>query len=113
VSVDILHDGVGTLKVAVADLIDRKPERTDQKGAERLPGKVREHLEALDWVEKADVRMREEGHIFVGEAFVIPKAGTRDLIAKIERAVAEAKAIDWRMHDLVVQPVADLPPYKP
>jgi cation diffusion facilitator family transporter len=110
VSADILHDGISTLKVSVADLMDRKPEHTDQTGPEQLPDKVEAMLRELDWVERAEVRLREEGHIFIGEAFVMPKPDTDDLVAKIEDAVERAKAIDWRMHHLVLQPVRELPP---
>ena len=110
VSADILHDGVKTLKVATADLMDRKPERTDQSGPEQLPEEVRSLLEKMDWVERAEVRMREEGHVFIGEAFVIPRAGTEELVTRLNQAVDEAKALDWRVHDLVIQPVAELPP---
>jgi cation diffusion facilitator family transporter len=109
VSVDILHDGVSTLKVAVADLMDRKPAHTDQSGPEELPDNLQKLLERKEWVEKAEVRLREEGHVFMGEAFVIARAGTEDLTAKLEQAVEEAKTLDWRMHELVIQPVSKLP----
>ena len=110
VSCDILHDGVSTLKVAVADLMDRKPAHTDQTGPEELPDQLQALLEGKDWVEKAEVRLREHGHLFMGEAFVVPRAGTDDLVGKLHRVVDEAKALDWRMHELAVQPVAELPP---
>ena len=110
VSADILWDGVRTLKVSVADLMNREPARTDQSGPEPLPARLEKLLEGFDWVEKAEVRLREEGHIFIGEAFVIPREGTDDLVGRIHRAGEEAKALDWRMHDLVIQPVMKLPP---
>jgi divalent metal cation (Fe/Co/Zn/Cd) transporter len=110
VSADIFHDGLRTVNVAVADLIDREPERTDQKGPEALPDEVRALLEGMDWVEKAEVRFREQGHIFVGEAFVVARAGTEDLVGKLSEAVQEARALDWRMHELVIQPVKELAP---
>ncbi len=110
VSTDILHDGFTALKVAVADLMDREPAKTDQSGPEPLPGRLEALLEGFDWVEKAEVRLREEGHIFIGEAFVIPRKGTDDLVGLIHRAGEEARALDWRLHELVIQPVAELPP---
>jgi len=110
VSADILKDGVGTLKTAVADLIDRRPEKTDETGLEELPEEVRKKLRDLDWVEDAIVRMREEGHVFIGEAFVVPKRGTPDLPAKLRQAVEAAKTIDWRVHELVIMPVEELRP---
>ncbi len=109
VSADILKDGVTNLKTAVLDLMDRRPEKTDQSGMERLPERVSEMLRGLDWVRDAEVRLREEGHIFMGEAFVVPRRGTEDLTARIRDATAAAKALDWRMHELAIMPVEDLP----
>ena len=109
VSADILKDGVTNLKTAVLDLVDRRPEKTDQSGVERLPERVCEMLQGLDWVRDAEVRLREEGHIFMGEAFVVPRYGTEDLTERIREAAEAARALDWRMHELAIMPVEDLP----
>jgi hypothetical protein len=53
--------------------------------------------------------MRDEGHIFLGEAFVVPRPGTERLVAKLQHAAEEAKALDWRVHELVIMPVDRLP----
>ncbi len=108
VSADILKDGIRTLRTAVADLINRRPERTDRSEFEQLPDEVRALLRRLDWVEDARVRMRDEGHVFMGEAFVVPRVGTPDLVAKLSEAAEEAKGLDWRVHELVVMPVERL-----
>ncbi|MDP9413117.1 MAG: cation transporter [Pseudomonadota bacterium] len=110
VSGDILKDGVGTLKTAVADLIDRRPEKADKSGLEEVPGELEAFLLRFDWVEDAKVRMRDEGHIFMGEAFVVTKADTPGLIEKLERAGEEAKTLNWRVQELVLVPVTGLPP---
>lgn len=110
VSADILKDGVGTLKTAVADLIDRRPEKADKSGLEEVPGELEAFLRRFDWVEDAKVRMRDEGHIFMGEAFVVTKADTPGLIEKLEHAGEEAKALNWRVQELVLVPVTGLPP---
>jgi divalent metal cation (Fe/Co/Zn/Cd) transporter len=109
VSADVLKDGVTNLKAAVLDLVDRRPRKTDQSAWERLPDEVRDMLRELPWVNEAEVRMREEGHVFMGEAFIVPRPGTPDLVRKLERASEAAKALDWRMHDLTIMPVESLP----
>jgi divalent metal cation (Fe/Co/Zn/Cd) transporter len=111
VSADILKDGIATLKTATADLIDRRPERADDSGRERLPEEVEALLRGMDWIDDAAVRMRDEGHILIGEAFIVPKAGTQDLPRLLEQAVGEARALDWRVHDLVIMPVQELPSF--
>ncbi|HEX8568451.1 MAG TPA: cation diffusion facilitator family transporter [Caulobacteraceae bacterium] len=108
VSLSILHDGWKNTGTAVSDLIDRRPRKTDQSAADPLPTRVQHWLEKLDWVEAAEVRLREEGHVYFGEAFVTPKDGTRLLPEKIAAAIRGAKALDWRLHDLTVTPLRDL-----
>lgn len=108
VGLDVLKDGAGNLRTAVADLIDRRPRKVDQSDWSRLPDDVLSLLRALPWVEDAAVRMREEGHIYFGEAFVVPRPGTTDLVEKLSAAAEGARALDWRMHELTIMPVRDL-----
>lgn len=107
VSLDIIKDGVENIGVAMSDLIERRPRKTDRSDVEPLPDDVKRLLERLDWVEAAAVRLRETGHVFFGEAYVVPRDGD-DLPQRIEQAVAAAKRLDWRLHDLVISPVRHL-----
>ena len=108
VSLSILHDGWKNTGTAVYDLMNRRPRKTDQSAADPLPTRVQHWLEKLDWVEAAEVRLREEGHVYFGEAFVTPKDGTRLLPEKIAAAIRGAKTLDWRLHDFSVTPLRDL-----
>ena len=94
VSLDILKDGGSNLYVAVTDLTDRRPQKTDRSDWEHLPDEIRDRLKDMDWIADAQVRMREEGHIFLGEAFVVPKPGTADLVRRLGQAIDEMKALD-------------------
>lgn len=105
VALDILKDRVSNLGTAVADLIDRRPKKTDQSDWERLPDEIRGFLLRLDWVDAAEVCMREAGHVFVGDALVVPRPGTQNLVAKLGQAAEKAKALDWRVNEVVVMPV--------
>jgi divalent metal cation (Fe/Co/Zn/Cd) transporter len=102
VSAGIIKDGVENIGVAVGDLIERRPMKTDRSGPEPLMDELRSRMEQLDWVERADVRLREVGHVFFGEVFVTPRRGATDLPAKIRDALEEARAINWRLHDVTV-----------
>lgn len=108
VSGSIMRDGWASLRVAVTDLADRRPMKTDGSDWEYLPEEVRQTLENLDWVQQAEVRLREEGHIFMGEAFVVPKDGAARLTTLIMEAAATVKSLDWRVHDIVIMPVESL-----
>jgi cation diffusion facilitator family transporter len=104
ISFEIVRDGVKNLKRAVEDLMDHEPRTVDGKKHD-LPDRLRKRIEAEEWVSRAEVRLREEGHVFSGELFVEPRPGTPDLLAKIERLTDEAHAFDWRMYDVVVMPL--------
>jgi hypothetical protein len=74
-----------------------------------LPRRLETELSKLPWIEQVRVRMREEGHVYLGEAFVV-FTDHRDLTDHITATIDTAKALDWRVHDLVVSPVASLSP---
>lgn len=111
VSLDIIRDGWRNLSAAVTDLADETPKKTvDRSQLEPLPGELARHLEqTLDWVEKAEVRMREEGHVFFGEVFIIPRSPASlsgdELVKNISALRKSAKAFNWRIHDLTIMPV--------
>jgi hypothetical protein len=74
--------------------------KTDQSGPEPLADVLRQRVEELEWVARADVRLRESGHVFFGEVFVTPSGRSDDLPSKIRDAVDMARAINWRLHDV-------------
>ena len=105
VSLDILRDGFVNLRAATTDLMDEQPKKTtNSKEHDPLPGQIARYFESFDWVEKADVRMREEGHVFFGEAFIVPKT-TDNLVSKIAELSRKATEFNWRVHDLTIMPV--------
>jgi divalent metal cation (Fe/Co/Zn/Cd) transporter len=101
ISLDIVKDGVTNLRRVVADLMDRRPITVDGEPSE-VPERVRRALLELPWVRAAELRVREEGHIFAAEAFLVVTS-TADLPAKLAAARRTANAVDWRMRDLVVE----------
>lgn len=101
ISLSIAHDGVSNLRQVVADLMDRSPVTVDGEPSD-TPARVRDAIAALPWVESAEVRLREEGHVFAGELFVAT-AATADLPARVAEARRVAHAVDGRVHDVVVE----------
>jgi divalent metal cation (Fe/Co/Zn/Cd) transporter len=102
VSLSILKDGVDNVGVALGDLIQRRPMKTDQSAPEPVAAALRECVESLDWVARADVRLRESGHVFFGEVFVTPRGAPTDLPARIRHAVDAARRLNWRLHDVTI-----------
>jgi cation diffusion facilitator family transporter len=107
ISVDITHDGFKNLKVALADLMDKEPTVVDHSRPDPLPLWVKNELLLMDWVKDAEVRLREEGHVFVGEAVVVP-VDDEDLVGRVERANHRLLDLDWRLHELVIAPVPEI-----
>ena len=107
ISLDITHDGYKNLKVAVADLMDKQPTVVDHSKPDPLPLWVANQLQAMDWVKDAEVRLREEGHVYFGEAFVVP-VDHQDLVDRIERANKHLLDLDWRLHELVITLVREI-----
>ncbi len=112
IAADITWDGFKNLRDVMADMLDETPKVVDGTQREGLPERVRTYLKALPWVEDADVRIRDGGHAFTGEAFVIPR-DARDLVARLREAAEGARALDWRMLDLTIMPVETLNPLPP
>lgn len=107
IALDIVHDGWKNLAQVTRDLMDERPTHVGSDDPEELPARMCEFLCGLDWVADADVRLREEGHVFSGEVFVVPR-DERDLVARLERAEIDLRALDWRLYDLSVVPVSTL-----
>ncbi len=107
ISLSIVRDGWTNLRHAARDIIDTRPTTYDGAGPHPLLAQVEETLRALDWVDDAQVRLREEGHVFTGEALVIAR-DRHHLVARIEDAARRVAALDWRIYDVVVVPVSTL-----
>jgi len=108
ISLDITKDGVSNLRRAVVDLMDQAPTTVDGNDPDPLGDKLASMLRGLDWVEEVDLRLREEGQVYFGEALVVPSDET-DIPDKVEDALERARDLDWRIHDLALTPVRELP----
>jgi len=108
ISLDITKDGVSNLRRAVVDLMDQAPTTVDGDEEDPLRDKLDSMLRNLDWVEEVDLRLREEGQVYFGEALVVPSDDT-DITEKIEDALRRAYDLDWRIHDLALVPIGELP----
>jgi cation diffusion facilitator family transporter len=107
ISFEIIRDGYGDLRNSVAQLMNRRP--TDVHGTrdDPTPDKLQHALEGLDWVARARVRLREDGDVLTGEAFVVPRDES-DLLDRLKQATDLANSLDWRLHDVNVVPVSSI-----
>jgi divalent metal cation (Fe/Co/Zn/Cd) transporter len=110
ISLDIVKDGFTDVRSAIFDLMDRRPDKLLDKGYDPLPERLLAFMRQQDWVKDAAIRMREDGRLFVGEVFVVPR-DDHDLTARIGRAAEQGRALDWRLSELVISPVPALPDF--
>lgn len=107
ISADILHDGLKNVKQAVFDLLSQIPKTVDNNTYDPLLKKVQEILNREDWITKSTIRLREEGHIYFGEAFVIP-ATEKNVVENAEATVKKVKQLSWLIYEFNIIPVKSL-----
>ena len=107
ISFDVIKDGFTNLKNAVFDLMDRRPMEVGKDKEDTIREQLQEKIEKLDWVEQASVRLREEGDVLNGEAYVVFK-DENYLLDKLEQVYDAIANSDWRLYDVPVVPVRSL-----
>ena len=107
ISLEIIRDGFSDLKNCIAQLMNRRPTDVEGKRDDPAPIKIQEELERLDWVVKARVRLREDGDILTGEAFVVPR-DEKGLLDRLKQASDVVNAVDWRLYDVNIVAVRSL-----
>lgn len=108
ISLGIVWDGWRNTKGAVLDLMDQRATTYDDRSAHPLAGRIVQRLREQRWVADAAVRVRDLGQVFQVEAFVVP-ARKRVRVAELDAASAMITELDWKVQDVVIVPVSDLP----
>lgn len=109
ISVSILRDGMKNLRGAVGALIDTQAHTVDDSAPDPLNRRIDIYLKGLPWVSEAASRIRDEGHVFHIESFVVPAEGRLPSLKSMEEARKACAGLDWKVQDLVIIPVEELP----
>ncbi len=109
IAASIAWDGVKNTRAAVTDLMDTRATTFDDREPHPDVDRVHDYLSSLRWVADVRTRTRDQGQFFHIEAFVIPRHGRAPSLRRLEAAQEGARALDWKLHDLVVVPVAHFP----
>jgi cation diffusion facilitator family transporter len=104
ISIEIFRDGIENIRNSVAQLMNRRPTTIDAKEKDPVLDQVEERLRQLPWIKEVRVRLREDGEVITGEAFVVPRDES-DLMDRLEEAGKLACGVDWRLHDVNIVPV--------
>jgi cation diffusion facilitator family transporter len=108
VSVSIVRDGWSNLRGAVEGLADARPTRFDGTDPHPLVLEIDEVLAGVGWACDRGARVRDEGHVFHVEAFLVPAPGqevTVERLADVRRRLAE---LSWKVEDVVVTAVPEV-----
>lgn len=109
ISGSILRDGVRNLRGAVGALMDTRAHTVDDSAPDPINRRIDTYLKGLPWVREAASRVRDEGHVFHIESFVVPAGETLPSLEALEEARKDCAGLDWKVQDLVIIPVAELP----
>ena len=109
ISFSILHDGVRNTRAAISALMDKRARTYDDAEPHPLGHRLDEYLRGLEWTETAESRIRDEGHVFHVESFVVPARGRMPSLEQLEAAREACIGLDWKVQDMVIIPVAELP----
>lgn len=107
ISLTIIHGGFSNLKQAVVDLMNQAPKSVEGMNTDPIIGKLLEILQGERWIKDVKIRLREEGHVFFGEASVIAHSDA-NLTINIKNTLKEIYALNWRIHDFRITPVDNL-----
>lgn len=134
VGASILKDGITNVDTAITDLADSRARDLEGSGPHPLIHSVEQCARVTDWVAEAGARVRDEGHVFHVELFVVPRGtdqagpgtgagtgtagshavGTRPApvpvdVTDLEELRERVVDLDWKLEDVVVVPVRELP----
>jgi divalent metal cation (Fe/Co/Zn/Cd) transporter len=111
ISGSVLHDGVSNLKGAMRDLHDARPERLQRGEPDPLADRVRDAVQALDWVRACAVRLHEEGPRLSGVLYVQARDGAeRPTDAqRLREAERTARDVHWRVDEVTATLVEGRP----
>lgn len=107
IAFEVVKDGFTHLKEVISDLMNQRPTTVEAQNPDHLPEQLRRRLQELDWVAAADVRLRQEGDLLSGEAFLVPR-NDNHLLDHLQEASDAIKACHWRFYDVTVVPLKSL-----
>lgn len=108
ISGTILKDGWDQVTGAFADLLDTEARTVDDAQVHPLVDDILGVLRDQSWIEQGGCRVRDQGHVFHVEVFVVP-VGDSVTVEDSEALAGALRALDWKVVDVAVVPVAELP----
>ncbi|QGU03548.1 cation transporter [Corynebacterium comes] len=111
VAASIVFDGVTNVKASIEDLTDTRATRFDDSEEHPLIDEAEKVTRAVPWVRQAAARVRDQGHVFHVEMFVIPEPGQDPSLTQLMEVRRSLLGLHWKIHDVAVIPVGSIPGY--
>lgn len=108
IALSIVKDGVQQLRSATEDLLDAEARTYDDEAVHPVVDEVLALLRDRPWVQQGGIRVRDMGHLFHTEVFVVPLSD-RATVEQCEELTQAVRALDWKLQSTVVIPVRELP----
>ena len=105
----ILWDGIKNLRSAITDLMDTRATTFDDDQPHPVTAQVDDYLRGLRWAEQVGSRVRDEGHVFHVESFIVPRRGKVPTLRQLTEARDACIALDWKVEDIVLVIIDELP----
>ncbi|VTU41497.1 cation diffusion facilitator family transporter (plasmid) [Variovorax sp. PBS-H4] len=109
IATSILWDGIKNLRSAVTDLMDTTATTFDDDEPHPVARKVDAYLRDLPWADQVGSRVRDQGHVFHVESFIVPAHGHMPTLQQLTDARNGCIALDWKVQDIVLIPIDHLP----
>lgn len=109
IAASIVSDGFKNMRAAITDLVDSRATKVDDDEAHPDAARVDDYLRTLPWVAEAGSRVRDQGHVFHVEAFVVPRRGRMPSLDELLAARDGCIELDWKVEDIVLVPIDELP----
>lgn len=108
IALSVVKDGYVNVKGAVTDLMDARVTTFDDKVPELLD-RLDQLVAQTPWVVESESRVRDQGHKFHRETFVVPVDGITPSLSELTALHDDIQHLDWKLDDVVVTPVPQLP----
>ncbi len=109
IAASIVWDGMKNLRAAITDLMDTRATTFDDGEPHPVSQQIDDYLRDLPWVEEAGSRVRDQGHVFHVESFVVPRLGESPTVRQLMEARDGCIELDWKVEDIVLVPIDELP----
>ncbi|WP_173922701.1 cation transporter [Agromyces sp. Marseille-P2726] len=109
IAASILWDGVKNMRAAITDLMDTRATTFDDGRPHPIAGRIDDYLRELPWTDEVGSRVRDQGHVFHVESFIVPRNRQVPSLSALTDARDACIDLDWKVQDLVLVLVDELP----